>query len=103
MAQAKEAGDTRTLAGAVLGLGGLAVAVLVVCWQGYMWLKTGHWPHLTLISALTPVISGTDFSAWLVAPQSWYGLHSATRFLFDLPLFLWIVAFAALALHTLLD
>jgi len=64
----------RETAGCVLGLGGLAAAALVVAWQAYIWLKSGHWPNVTMTATIAPLISGTDFSSWLGAPQSWYGL-----------------------------
>ncbi len=90
MAQSKETSDTRALAAVLLGGGGIALAALVVTWQFYMWLKTGHWPDLTMASVALPLISGSDFSAWLAAPQSWIGLHSLIKFLINLPVWTWL-------------
>lgn len=101
MTQVKETRDARANAGCALFFGGSAVAALVAMWQGYMWLKTGHWPNLTLASTIAPLISGTDFFAWLAAPKSWFGLHSVAKSLLDLPLFFWIFVVGGLAARIL--
>ncbi len=102
MARAKETSDARAFAGCLLGPGGMAVAVLLLAWQFYLWLKTGHWPYLTMTTVTLPLVSGSDFSAWLAAPQSWYGLHSVVRFMLDLPLWIWIIYCASGATFLLL-
>jgi hypothetical protein len=91
MAHGRETGDLRALAGCLLGPGGMALALLLIGWQCYAWLKTGHWPHLTMATVAVPLVSGSDFSAWLVAPRSWFGLHTVVRFMLGLPLWLWII------------
>ncbi|MGD0301211.1 MAG: hypothetical protein ABSE86_29390 [Bryobacteraceae bacterium] len=105
MAQAKanQQGMTgKEGAGCALGCGGMAIAAVVIGWQAYVWLRTGHWPNLSLATAIAPIISGTYFWTWFVTPDAWLGLHTVIKFLFDLPLFLWIVAVAALAIRLLL-
>jgi hypothetical protein len=48
------------------------------------------------------MIAGSDFSAWLAAPHSWYGLNAVVRFLFvKTPLWEWIVLCAAGAVFAL--
>jgi hypothetical protein len=104
MSQAKETSgsdDTRELVSTVIGAGGVLVAALVVIWQAYVWLKTGQWPQLTLVTLTGPFISGSVFAKWLVAPHSWYGLHAVVKSLyFGCPLWVWIV-FASTAISTL--
>lgn len=89
-------------AGCALGFGAMTASLLVIGWQAYVWLKTGHWPNIPLASAIAPVFSGSDFWIWFVAPHSWQGLHGIVKFLFELPLFLWLMACSALAFHALL-
>jgi hypothetical protein len=101
MAQAKGTNGKRALAGCVLGVGGVALAALVLAWQSYVWLETGHWPHITLGTVAVPIISGSDFSAWLADPRSWYGLHNVVRFLFDLPLWAWLCGCSGVAIPLL--
>jgi hypothetical protein len=105
VAQVKDTsdGDAKTLAGCALFFGGMALAALVVAWQFYMWLKTGHWPHLTMASVFRSFVSGTDVSEWMTSPRSGYGLHKAVNFLFELSLWLWLVFCASGAGISLID
>ena len=87
MAQVIKTSATRELAAVLLGGGGMALAILVLAWQTYMWLKTGHWPYLTMATIAVPLVCGSHFYEWLAAPQSWLGLHSVVKPLFfELPL-----------------
>jgi hypothetical protein len=95
MVQAKETSDTRALIAVLLGGGGMALAAVVLAWQFYTWLKTGHWPYLSMTTLTAPLVSGSEFSEWLAAPQSWHGLHTIVKFLLDLPLWGWIVSCAS--------
>jgi hypothetical protein len=94
--------DVRPLAAVHSALCGFGLALLVLAGQLYGWLKTGRWPKISLSTILVPISSGSDFHEWLVAPQSWYGLHAVVQFLTDLPLFVWIVCCTAIVIFTLL-
>jgi len=95
MARGKETSTARALAALVLGGGSLVLAALVTIGQLYVWLKTGHWPELTLATVVLPISSGSNFSLWLANPTSWFGLHSVVKVLMDFPLWVWIVACAS--------
>ncbi len=82
--------------GCLLGFVGWAAVFGILGWQGYVWLKTGHLPQLTLYSVLLPALSGTEFGNWLANPQSWYGLRVVVKFLMDGPLFLWVMVAASI-------
>jgi hypothetical protein len=73
-----------------------------IAWQTYMWLKTGHWPYLTMATIAVPLVCGSHFYEWLAAPQSWLGLHSVVKPLFfELPLWTWIALCASGAIFAL--
>jgi hypothetical protein len=70
---------------------GPASALSIVGWEVYTWLRTGHWPVLTLGTVVVPLASNTDFGLWLAKPLSWYGFNQAVNYLLNQPLWLWIV------------
>ena len=39
---------------------------------------------------IAPYIDNTPFATWLVAPHSWYGLHSVVVALLKLPVSVWL-------------
>ncbi|WP_157270918.1 hypothetical protein [Azohydromonas aeria] len=50
------------------------VTVLIWIYQGYVWLSTGMWQSLDLLTALAWV-GGPMVTNWVVWPQTWQGLH----------------------------
>jgi hypothetical protein len=89
MAEAKETGCSRTIAAVLLGIGGVGLALSILAWQSYVWLKTGEWPDLTMATVFLPRVSSSDFYLWFIEPKSWYGLHVVVKFLLDFPLWAW--------------
>lgn len=62
---------------------GWILGPLVLTLQIIGWLKTGHWPTLTLGDVFLMIGSGTNLGAWIASPNSWYGLHSVVKILLD--------------------
>jgi hypothetical protein len=79
------------------------VALLILGWQIFGWLRTGTWPSLPLGSVALPLLHGTPFSAWMAEPHSWLGLHWVVAFLLNLPLALWVFASVLLVARVLSD
>jgi len=75
-----------------LGIGLISAAlILVPAGQAFIWLKTGHWPSLTLANVIAPLLNRNAFGNWLTAPHSWFGLHNlVNKMVYEWPLFLWI-------------
>jgi hypothetical protein len=94
---AKKIKRIQFLAGMFLRFVGLALVVLVLIGQVFPWLKSGFWPEMTFGTVVRPVVAQSGFYTWLVAPQSWFGLHSLIRFVWDFPLWLWLVCSAVAA------
>jgi hypothetical protein len=70
---------------------GTMSSVCVLWFEALRWLQSGHWPGWSLGGSLAPYIGDTSpFGAWLLDPQSWYGLHSVVLWLLKLPLPLWL-------------
>lgn len=60
----------------IVYLAGLLIAfagILVLCYQGILFLKTGEWLSLSVFTVLAP------YAPWLRDPQSWIGLYRLTR------------------------
>jgi len=76
--------------GCVVMAAGFLGAILVLLYQAFEWLRTGHWPSLTMTTLAPSFLSG-DLDAWFVDPKSWYGLHAIIKLCFDEPLWLWII------------
>ena len=95
MPEIKETSDASMFGLIFFGLGGYVVAAVVVAGQVIVWLRTGHWPTLTLGTLLIPMSLHTAFGEWLAAPKSWYGLHSIVGSLVDIPLWIWVVTCSA--------
>jgi len=60
----------------IVYLAGLLTAfagILVLCYQGILFLKTGEWLSLSVFTVLAPYVP------WLHDPQSWIGLYRLTR------------------------
>jgi hypothetical protein len=87
--------EIRELTIGFLGLGGLIAAIVVVTGQVLVWLKTGHWPDISLATFIVPATEGSPFAAWLSRPESWYGMHSVVKALVVIPVWMWIVPCAA--------
>jgi hypothetical protein len=92
-----EAGAAKTLAGCLVVFGCFGGTVLIVLGEAFMWLKTGHWPQLTVATFLLPAVEGTPIGSWLSSPQSWYGLHDTVKILIDLPIWAWTTVVGAAA------
>lgn len=97
----KKTSHVRQRVAIFVGIGGLTLAALVLIGQLYVWFKTGHWPDLSLATLVAPIISGSKLSAWLDNPQSWYVLHLAITILIGLPLWVWILCCATVAMFVL--
>jgi hypothetical protein len=70
---------------------GTMSSVCLLWFEALRWLQSGHWPGWSLGGSLAPYIGDTSpFGAWLLDPQSWYGLHSVVLSLLKLPLPLWL-------------
>ncbi|MBZ5677050.1 MAG: hypothetical protein LAP61_22630 [Acidobacteriia bacterium] len=54
-----------------------------------------------MATLVAPIISGSKLSAWLDNPQSWYVLHLAITILIGLPLWVWILCCATVAMFVL--
>lgn len=51
---------------------GAALAVGLIGWQCYVYLRHGFWPPMSVVDALF-ALGHQD--GWIVAPQSWAGVH----------------------------
>jgi hypothetical protein len=78
----------------VFVLGGVVLTVLALIGQVYPWLKTGYWPDMTIGPIARPIVADSGFYKWYIGPDSWYGLHTLVRFVWDLPLLVWIICCA---------
>lgn len=68
--------NTRRFVFGIVYLAGLLIAfagILVLCYQGILYLKTGEWLSLSVFGVLAPYVP------WLRDPQSWIGLYRLTR------------------------
>lgn len=59
--------------GNAIAVGGAFAMVMIVGWQLVQFLMYGAWPAF---SALDLLLMAFPQSMWLVAPDSWVGLHS---------------------------
>jgi len=66
----------------------LVLAVLVPVIEAISWLRTGAWPGWSLADVIRTVDFTGILSEWIVAPQSWVGLH---RVITDIGLPWWLV------------
>ena len=69
----------------------------VLAYQGYFWLKQGHWKSLDSKLFLNKVLP-TNFSQWLHNPKSWLGLNKIVVPVFNLPPALFLLLFGLVIL-----
>ena len=65
-------------------LSGWVVAVVVACYEGFLWLQSGQWPMLALDLIFRALPLQT--LSWLAQPDSWIGLHKLVFAFIFLPL-----------------
>ncbi len=78
----------------------------VIGFQTLRWLQTGQWRNIGLRTwpAEGQVLRPSRFEWWLYDPHSWYGLHVIAKFLlFDLPVWVWLIAFFYVAQFLIQD
>ena len=78
-------------------LSGLAVLM----YQGYFWMKLGHWKSLDSRLVLNKVLP-VNFLQWLRNPTSWLGLKKVITPVFNFPLALFLLLFG-LVVFLLID
>lgn len=69
-------------------LASFVLALLILGWQVFKWLKSGEWIPASVIDALVKIRSWlidsdadwTNFDYWLLLPTTWIGLHKALAF-----------------------
>ena len=66
--------------------------MVVLAYQGYFWLKLGHWKSLDSKLVLNIVLP-TNFLQWLRNPSSWLGLKNVITPVFNFPLALFLLLF----------
>lgn len=71
-----------------IALSGLAV----LAYQGYFWMKLGHWKSLDSKLVLNKVLP-INFLQWLRNPNSWLGLKKVIIPVFNFPLALFLLLF----------
>ena len=74
----------------IAAIGGMLTAVSQLGWQCYIYLRTGDWTSMSLLSALPTSVIKT-----LTYPQSWIGLSNIVRAVLDFiptPLILFLVS-----------
>jgi len=76
-----------------VALSGLAVLM----YQGYFWMKLGHWKSLDSRLILNKVLP-VNFLQWLRNPTSWLGLKKVITPVFDFPLALFLLLFGLIAI-----
>ena len=66
--------------------------IAVLAYQGYFWMKLGHWKSLDSKLVLNIVLP-TNFLQWLRNPSSWLGLKNVITPVFNFPLALFLLLF----------
>jgi len=59
-------------------------ALVIISFQGFLYLYNGAWTSYPLqnLLAYTPYV----FYSWVLAPESWQGLHKAVTWLLAIPM-----------------
>lgn len=71
--------------------------MVVLAYQGYFWMKLGHWKSLDSKLVLNIVLP-TNFLQWLRNPSSWLGLKKVITPVFNFPLALFLLLFGLIAI-----
>ena len=82
--RAEKVGEALKFSGAMTILSGWVVAVVVACYEGFLWLQSGQWPMLALDLIFRALPLQT--LSWLAQPDSWIGLHKLVFAFIFLPL-----------------
>jgi hypothetical protein len=69
----------------------------VLAYQGYFWMKLGHWKSLDSRLVLYKVLP-INFLQWLRDPNSWLGLKKVITPIFNFPLALFLLLFGLIAI-----
>jgi hypothetical protein len=69
----------------------------VLAYQGYFWMKLGHWKSLDSRLVLYKVLP-INFLQWLHNPSSWLGLKKVITPIFNFPLALFLLLFGLIAI-----
>ncbi len=71
--------------------------IAVLAYQGYFWMKLGHWKSLDSRLVLNRVLP-INFLQWLRNPSSWLGLKKVITPVFNFPLALFLLLFGLIAI-----
>ena len=71
--------------------------MVVLAYQGYIWMKIGHWKSLESKLVLNIVLPA-HFLQWLRNPSSWLGLKKVITPVFNFPLALFLLLFGLIAI-----
>ena len=71
--------------------------IAVLAYQGYFWMKLGHWKSLDSKLVLNKVLP-INFLQWLRNPSSWLGLKKVITPVFNFPLALFLLLFGLIAI-----
>ena len=71
--------------------------IAVLAYQGYFWMKLGHWKSLDSKLVLNIVLP-TNFLQWLRNPSSWLGLKKVITPVFNFPIALFLLLFGLIAI-----
>jgi len=64
--------------------------ILVLGYQGWLWLQSGVWPHFTFLTLLLKIFPNFLGIPWISYPNSWIGLHTVVMRVLDTPLALMV-------------
>jgi hypothetical protein len=76
--------DAVTIGGIYILGGTWFIALLVVAYEGFLWLQHAEWPRLGTEWILRN--GSPEFTRWLENPQSWLGAHKLALWFLVLPL-----------------
>ncbi|MBW7989374.1 MAG: hypothetical protein FVQ84_05065 [Planctomycetes bacterium] len=71
--------------------------MVVLAYQGYFWMKLGHWKSLDSRLVLNKVLP-INFLQWLRNPSSWLGLKKIISPFFNFPLALFLLLVGLIAI-----
>ncbi len=76
---------------ALMGFAGLLVVAGfgIFGYQGFLWLQNGVWDPMPMMLVFNFLFEGTALHGWMVAPESWLGLHQLAK---------WILTYSPISL-----